>query len=189
MGSRLKVGAVVSCLLVIGGVSLASAGSRAASPTQALIAAADYHDALGSLHDSLIDDGRSTETLHLVGREVDSAFLDLGDADFSVGDQFAFTNNLLRNGEKVGEDGGLCVVTRITAAGASTFKCIGSNTLPGGQITVQGLVTYGPDEEVKGDPYLFAITGGTGQYREARGEVKIEEQGGGKLRLTFRIIG
>jgi hypothetical protein len=165
MGPRLKVGAVVACLLAIGGVTFASADSRDA------------------------DDGGPIETLHLVAKEVDSTFLDLGDADFSVGDQFAFTNDLFNGGEKVGEDGGLCVVTRLTANGASTWKCVGSNVLPGGQITVQGLVTYGPGEEIKADPYLFAITGGTGKYRAARGEVKIEEVSGVKLRATFRIIG
>ncbi len=165
MGSRLKVGAVVTCLLAVGGMTLASAGSRDA------------------------DEGGSVETLHLVAKEVDSTFLDLGDADFSLGDQFAFTNDLFRNGVKVGEDGGLCVVTRLTPNGASTWKCVGSNVLPGGQITVQGLVTYGPGEEINPDPYLFAITGGTGKYKNARGEVKIEEVSGVKLRATFRIIG
>ncbi|MGH2538898.1 MAG: allene oxide cyclase barrel-like domain-containing protein [Actinomycetota bacterium] len=163
MRRLVRAGAAVVCVLGIAGASLASAGSRDAS-----------------------DDGTG-ETIRLRAREVDSVFMDLGDGGFSLGDQYAFTNDLLRGGSKVGEDGGLCVVTRLTAAGASTFKCVGSNDLPGGQITVQGLVTYGPTEEVKEDPYLFAITGGTGRYRTARGEVRVEELGGGRLRLTFRI--
>jgi hypothetical protein len=125
---------------------------------------------------------------HLVGKEVASTFLDLGDPDFSQGDQFAFTNDLYRGGKKVGEDGGWCTVVRLTAEGAATFKCVGSNQLRGGQITVQGLVTYGPDEEIKRDPYFFAITGGTGKYKDAGGQVKIEEVGGGELHLTFRIV-
>lgn len=164
MRSRFKVGAVVACLLAIAGATFASAGARDA------------------------DDAGSTQTLRVVAKEVDSAFLDLGDADFSVGDQFAFANDLFSGGDKLGEDGGLCVVTRLTARGASTWKCVGSNVLPGGQITVQGLVTYGPDEEIKADPYLFAITGGTGQYQEAHGEVRIEEVTATRFRATFRII-
>jgi hypothetical protein len=165
MGSRLKVGTVVVVLLAIGGVTFASAGARDA------------------------DDGGSTQMIRVVGKEVDSTFLDLGGADLGVGDQFAFSNDLFSGGEKVGEDGGLCIVTRVTAGGATTWKCVGSNTLPGGQITAQGLVTYGPGEEIKADPYLFAITGGTGRYRAARGEVKIEETSAVRLRITFRIFG
>jgi hypothetical protein len=126
-------------------------------------------------------------TLRLAAEEVASTFLDLGEPDFSQGDEFVFTNDLFRGGTKVGEDGGSCVVTRLTAAGAATFNCIGSNYLPGGQITVQGLVTYGPDEEIKEEPYFLAITGGTGRYEDAAGQVKVEELGGGELRLTFQI--
>jgi hypothetical protein len=163
MGSRFKIGAIVACLIAIGGAALASADPS--EPPR-----------------------EGTETLHLVATEVDSTFLDLGAADFSVGDQFAFTNDLLSGGNKIGVDGGLCIVTRLTARGAATWKCVGSNMLPEGQITAQGLVTYAPGEEVKADPYLFAITGGTGRYREAQGEVRIEEVSGTRLRLTFRIL-
>ena len=165
MGTKLKLAAVAACLLGLVGVTVAAADS------------------------SSTDDRGSVETLHLVGKEVDSTFLDLGDPDFSLGDQFAFSNDLYRGDTKIGKDAAWCVVARLAASGASTLKCVGSNTLPGGQITVQGLVTYGPTEEVKAEPYLFAITGGTGRYREADGEVKIEELGGGVLDLTFRIIG
>ena len=181
MGLKLKAVAVVVCVLAIGGMTYAWAGSPSTSSVVTAQRFHLFHLAGGG------DDGGSVATLRVRGREVDSAFLDLGDSGFSIGDQFAFTNDLLSGGNKVGEDGGLCVVTRLTAAGASTFKCVGSNYLPGGQITVQGLVTYGPTEEVKEDPYLFAITGGTGRYRTARGEVRIEELGNGRLRITFRI--
>jgi len=84
-----------------------------------------------------------------VAKEVSSGFLDLGDADFSQGDQIPFTNDLYRGDKKVGKDGGWCVATRLTEDGAATFECLGANSLPGGQITVQGLVTYGPGEEVR----------------------------------------
>lgn len=167
MGRKLMLTAVAALMLTVAGVAIAATSSSGAGRS-------------GS------DDRHLT--LRLSGKEVASTFLDLGDPDFSQGDEFVFTNDLFRAGTKVGEDGGLCVVTRLTAAGAATFKCVGSNYLPGGQITVQGLVTYGPDEEIKEEPYFFAITGGTGRYKTATGQVKIEELGGGELRLTFRII-
>ena len=131
------------------------------------------------------DGRRSGDVLQLVGKPVSSQFLDLGEAD--EGDQFVFTNDLLRGGTKVGEDGGLCVVTRVTTEGATTVECHGVNSLPGGLITVQGMVTYPPGEEIKAEPYEFAITGGTGKYRAAHGTVRIKEHDGGKLNLTFRI--
>ena len=54
-------------------------------------------------------------------------------------------------------------------------------------ITVQGMVTYAPGEEIKAEPYQFAITGGTGAYKNAGGTVRIKEIPGGELRLTFRL--
>jgi DNA-binding CsgD family transcriptional regulator len=41
--------------------------------------------------------------------------------------------------------------------------------------------------EEAGKHYFFAITGGTGKYSGARGEVMVEEVSGEKARLTFRI--
>lgn len=169
MGSKLTRGLVVGLLLTGASVAVAAASSSSSEGE------------FGS-------DERRMVVLHLVAREVAFTFIDLGDPDFSQGDQVAFTNDLLRGGTKVGKDGGWCVATRLTAAGAATFECVGSNRLPGGQVTVQGLVTYGPDEEIKEEPYFFAITGGTGKYRNARGQVKIEEVSGEVFRLTLRIV-
>lgn len=166
MTSRLRLGVATGLALAATGVVL-TATSASSGP-------AGTHD------------GGSGEVLRLVGKEVSSQLLDLGAADFSEGDQFVFTNDLFRGNTKVGEDGGLCVVSRLTQEGAATFECHGVNTLPGGQITVQGLVTYGPTEEIKQDPYHFAITGGTGKYRKARGTVRIKE-GPEEAQLTFRI--
>ena len=169
MGSKLKLGLIVGTLLAAASVAVAAASSASTGPRS------------GS-------DERRSVVLRLVATEVQSTFLDLGDPDFSQGDQFVFSNDLLRKGKKIGEDGGMCLVTRLTAEGAATFKCVGSNVLPGGQITVQGIVTYGPGEEVKSEPYFFAITGGTGRYKTARGQVKIEETAGDdRITLLVRL--
>ena len=167
MSKRLTLGAATGLVLAAGGIAIgaASASSDASS---------DNRESSGHV-------------LRLVGKEVSSQYLDLGEADFSEGDQFPFTNDLFRGDKKVGEDGGLCVVIRLTQEGASTLECHGVNSLPGGQITVQGMVTYGPTEEIKADPYDFAITGGTGKYRGAGGTVRIKEVPGGELHLTFRV--
>jgi hypothetical protein len=131
---------------------------------------------------------REPLVFEVVAKEVAETYVDLGDPDFSQADQFVFTNDLLRGKERVGSDGGVCTVTRLTAEGASTVYCSGSNALPGGQITVSGLIDYAPDEEFKQEPYSLAITGGTGKYRTARGEVRIKELSTTEFRITFRII-
>lgn len=161
MRRRLTIGAAAGLVLVAGGIAV---GATSAS-----------------------SDRSSGDVLRLVGKEVSSQFLDLGEADFSEGDQFVFTNDLLRGDTKIGEDGGWCTVTRLTQAGANTWECHGVNSLPGGLITVQGMVTYAPDEEIKAEPYHFAITGGTGRYRHAGGTARIQEISPEELRLTFRI--
>jgi hypothetical protein len=132
-------------------------------------------------------EGSESQVLRIVAVEAASKYLDLGRKGFGQSDQFVFTNDLLRGGTKVGEDGGSCTVTRLKPSGANTWFCVASNALPGGQITVEGLVTYGPDEAFKADPYYFAITGGTGRYEGARGQVKLEEVSADEVHATFLI--
>jgi hypothetical protein len=166
MSTKLRVG-VVLALLTVASVTVATATSFGDDD----------------------DDSSRSGALRLVAKEVAFTDVDLGDNGFSQGDQVAFTNDLLSNGTKVGEDGGVCTAVRLTDVSA-TFQCNGTNALPGGQIAVQGLVTYGPgDEELKQDPYSFAITGGTGKYRAARGEVVIQDVASDEFHLTFRIHG
>lgn len=169
MGTKLRASAAAALLLLLAGVTAAfatSSGGDAASDS---------------------DDGE-TVVLHLLAKEVAETFIDLGDADFSQGDQFVFTNDLFRGDEKVGSDGGVCTVTHLTADGATDVYCTGSNSLPGGQVTVSGLVHYGPGEEIKQEPYSLPITGGTGRYRTARGEVTFNDLSTSEFRLTLRII-
>lgn len=59
-------------------------------------------------------------------------------------------------------------------------------TLPGGEISAQGLRAYpqlsGPSSEG-----VDAITGGTGKYAGVRGEVRLETRGNKRI-ITFRLI-
>lgn len=165
---------------------------RAAAVVTFLLLASVAVASAGSSRDarSAHSDDRASVVLDLVGKAAsDTVYVDHDPPEYSMGDQYVFTNDLLRGGTKVGEDGGVCTVSRIAEDGASTLYCSGSNTLPGGQITTAGLVTYGADEAFKKEPYFFSITGGTGKYRTARGEVKITELGSTELlRLAFRIV-
>jgi hypothetical protein len=127
----------------------------------------------------------SVETLRLTARSVQEAQLDLGPAGESLGDQLVFTEDLFRRGQEVGTLGGVCTVTGLEPAVSITFQCLATASLPAGQITVQGLVTFSPETE--GQPFRIAITGGTGAYRTAHGQVTVVETAT-EDRLTFRII-
>jgi hypothetical protein len=184
MGTKLRAGMASMLLLLVAGVAVASAGSST-----------------GNRSSRSVD---RISVLRLVGRDVASTWLDLGDPGDSQGDQLHFTSDLIqppRSGVgppppgagvpqemKIGEDGGVCSVARIVPDVATTYHCVGTNSLPLGQITTEGLVTYAAGEDVRQKPYSFAITGGTGKYRAARGQVTIKDLSATEVSLTFRVI-
>ena len=109
------------------------------------------------------------KVLHFFERgEGDIAFIDSGAPGPSVGDRLIFSAGIFdTDGQRVGRDGADCLIVRIDPteppARQQIVQCTISVQLPDGQITVQGLA--------QGTENYFAITGGTGAYREARGEV------------------
>ena len=168
MRSKLILGVVLAVLLAVTSASLAFAG--------------------GSRHES--DDKVRTFQVTLQHRGQD-ADLDLGASGPSIGDRFIFSGNLVRNGKRVGVGAGDCVLVLFRPGPdpqgepeAATDQCVATLSLPKGQITAQGLVDRtGPV------PITLAITGGTGAYRTAHGELETSgpnEQG--DERLTLRLI-
>ena len=109
------------------------------------------------------------KVLHFFERgEGDLAFIDTGTPGPSIGDRLVFSNPIFdTDGNRIGRDGADCVIVRIDPseppARQQIVQCAISVQLPDGQITVQGLA--------QGTENYFAVTGGTGAYREARGEV------------------
>jgi len=117
--------------------------------------------------------------------------LDLGAAGPSVGDRFSVFGDIVRNGTRVGVGGYECVTLLYrpgpTPAGppaAQTDLCSGALALREGQVTVQGLVNRtGPV------PITIAVTGGTGAYRTAHGELQTSGPNeAGDEPLTLRLI-
>lgn len=102
----------------------------------------------------------------LYNHDTDQAFLDLGDPGPSVGDQYIFGGNVSKQqgGPTVGRMSGQCATISDTE-----MLCNSSFTFNGGQVSFQALV----DVTVffAGQPFDFAVTGGTGPYRSARGTV------------------
>jgi allene oxide cyclase-like protein len=169
MRNKLILGALLSLLLAVAGVSLAFAGD----------------DSNGD------DNGDDVRVLHVTLTDTQQTDLDLGASGPSVGDRFVVFGNVVRNGERAGMGGYECS-TMLYRPGADpagppqaqTDQCFATLSLARGQITGQGLVDRaGPV------PVTLAITGGTGAYRTAHGEVETSGPNeAGDEPLTLRLI-
>lgn len=105
------------------------------------------------------------------------------------GDRTVFRSDLLDgNRKKIGETGGVCTTTRTVDGGAE--ECVVTYTLPGGQLSVQGMVfgilTQGRPTTPP-PPFDNAITGGTGKYDRARGQVHAETIAPNTRRFTIDL--
>ena len=105
-----------------------------------------------------------------------------GTAGDDVGNILTFANEVFNSADtaQVGTDQGFCV--RIVVG--ESWECSWTTFLPKGQITVQGPFSDTGDS-------VLAITGGTGAYRNARGEMelKFHNPAGTKFDFVFHVIG
>ena len=111
----------------------------------------------------------------------EQSFLDLGAPGSSLGDQIVFTSRLLQRGTEVGHQAGVCTVTSVARQEA---QCNATYALRGGQITAQALITLGSSA-----PYLVAVTGGSGRFQGADGEVHVQPVSATEGILTFHLQG
>lgn len=156
MSKRLSLAAILATVIAVAGASFAYAGDSS-------------------------DDG-STQVIQLVAMGVDATPIDLGKTGPSQGDQVVFTNDLFREGEKVGFDGGVCTAVRVGPGESVRFQCQVTLSLPKGQITAQGLFMFA------GPPSDIAITGGTGAYRRVDGELEVDIVSNTETRLTAKLV-
>jgi hypothetical protein len=151
-------------------LSIAAAALAAASLTALSPASAHQHH------------GRDVK---LTTKTLDEAQVDAGKPGPSLGDSNVITEDAYRDGEKVGTSDLTCTVVRVDLARHFfAAECFNTTVLPGGQITAQGYVT---SDQVEKLPFKQAITGGTGAYRGARGELTVDEAGDGPAHLTFDL--
>jgi hypothetical protein len=115
---------------------------------------------------------RSSEVIRLVEADSTGRDIDAKPRGESVGDYLAFHSVMEDlNGRPVGRADGFAVLTAVgDKAAAQHFVTL---TLHDGQITT----AYAPQADIDNGNGPQAITGGTGRYRNARGEVTFEEQG------------
>ncbi|MET9900732.1 hypothetical protein [Streptomyces sp. NPDC006446] len=101
------------------------------------------------------------------------------------GDRTVFRSILFdQGGNQVGETGGTCTTTRVENGGAE--ECVVTYTLPGGQLSVQGMV-FGILNPGPPPSFDNGITGGTGKFDRARGSVHADTIAPGTRRFTIDL--
>lgn len=91
---------------------------------------------------------------------------DFGKPGMDVGDMDIFSDILSVDGKQVGYDGGACFFTNVTPDKPMTY-CELTINLDDGQIFARSLTPHTLA------PFTMAITGGTGEYADARGELTV----------------
>jgi hypothetical protein len=127
---------------------------------------------------------KRTEVINLVISGDSETLVDLGPKGFSAGDQEIVAVTVLRDGRKVGRGSSVCQFVEVTAKSALDV-CSVVLSLPAGQLTADGLVASSPAGP---GPFTLAITGGTGGYRTARGELTVIPQSSDTVPVTVRLI-
>jgi hypothetical protein len=102
--------------------------------------------------------------LAVVEHATTDAVTDTGGTGDTAGDILTFANELFDagNAQSVGSDNGWCVRT----VAGKAWECFWTASLKDGQITVEGPFLDAGDS-------TLAVTGGTGAYAGARGEMKL----------------
>ena len=121
-------------------------------------------------------------TIRLVARQVSAAFIPVPGQTghrLAAGDQLVFTEALSRNGARYGHDAVHCII--VAAADAI---CVGAFNLPGGQLIIAGDV--GNINAIGSK--TVAVTGGTGRYRNVRGQLAVKDRSQAVSVDTFVLI-
>jgi hypothetical protein len=170
MGTKLRLVVVTGVALAVGVASFASAADNKT-------------------------DGRKKVTINLTAKTFQEAELDLGATGFTLGDRFVFSDDLFQNGRNVGLVGVECTAVRILPQPlpadqepqSVTFNCVGAFDLRQGQVTLQGLLTFNQQTE-EGAPITAAVTGGTGRFRTAHGQIRVINTSETESRIKLKLI-
>lgn len=111
--------------------------------------------------------GDGVEVLRTTSEETSRVFQDLDDSGSpSPGDNIVLAADIRRNGQVIGHNVAKGTVTRVIGQ-RILWNFWSVTSLPGGEITLHGVF----DSAAGAGPHRYAITGGTGKYRRARGQV------------------
>jgi hypothetical protein len=121
----------------------------------------------------------------LTGKTLAVEQVDLGKPGLSMGDQQIITMDVFAGPKRVGESHVACTTVRVDPqTKAFTAQCENVTQLPSGQITATGLVTSAQEETT---PFVQAITGGTGLFKQVRGQLTVSEAGPQPATLSFDL--
>jgi allene oxide cyclase len=124
---------------------------------------------------------KRVKTITVIEHATSDTTTDTGATGDSVGDVLTFANDVFdaADATKVGTDQGYCI--RVVAG--TSYECTWTTFLPDGQIVVAGPFFDAQDS-------TLAVTGGTGQYRNARGTMDLRSRAGGtEFAFVFNIKG
>ena len=123
------------------------------------------------------------QVVKLTGKTLAVEQVDAGKPGPSLGDQQVLTEDVYRDGKRVGTSDIQCTIVRVQLP-KFAVQCFNTTSLPEGQITAQGVVTSDQLEQV---PFAQAVTGGTGAYKGVRGELTVDEVGDKPAEFTFAL--
>jgi hypothetical protein len=146
---------------------------------------------LGIQDVSAVPPSQPTHTLTIITVEREAQVVDLGPPGPSQGDVRVF-NAPLHNAEEtevIGRLDGHCTTTDPAEEPSEQVhltQCLLTFSLPDGHITAQGVGAFPALSELP-SPDRYAVTGGTGAYRTARGELASRTQ---EVRVinTFHLL-
>jgi len=115
--------------------------------------------------------GAATTTVRLtvVEHSTTNAVIDTGFPGDTTGDVLTFHNKLYKAGEVVGHDKGSCFWFVLQ----KSWECRWTNVFSEGAIMVEG-PSFEPHDS------LLAVTGGTGEFKNATGRMRLRQLGGGR---------
>jgi hypothetical protein len=122
--------------------------------------------------------GNGGDRVRVHSTNTEEAFVDVGEPDFSLGDEFVFTSDLTKHGTSVGHTGVVCTITSVER---EESQCVGTAWFRKGQITIQGLLAGEPER------FEFPITGGTGAFEGASGTLVVKTLSDTEELLTFYL--
>ncbi|MEU8079598.1 hypothetical protein AB0B31_29655 [Catellatospora citrea] len=125
------------------------------------------------------DTPQDTEVIQLVALQTQAEALDHGKKGPSLGDERTVFEDVYRDGKKIGDHSVVCTYVSL---GPDALQCVGTFSLPDGQITAQALLHLPAAASID-----IPITGGSGAYSTAQGYVHTVPAGETERHLTFHI--
>jgi allene oxide cyclase-like protein len=163
MFKKAILGVAIVLVLAVAGVTVAAASSSSADASK-----------------------HRSQTINLVAKRTGSTLLVLAEPGHGpVGNQFLSTDDVYRQGRKVGDAAAVCQFMADLGQAGGRFQCLATLSLPEGQLTAQGLTTL---NETGDQPFTLAITGGTGAYRTAHGQIRVAPVSEAESHYTLTIL-